>query len=190
MSLAESQRLLARLYTDAELRRRFFAAPEDVGVEWGLAAEEARALVSSREQVDRFAHALEKKHLREVRRLLPHTAALLAGELGELYSAYSASDRARSPPGGFRKILEDALRFAAVVERRTSDDLVRAVACYEAAWVRAGAPGFRFAARIFPYRMGEVLRRLDEGEEIQRAKRPSLHLWWRLGRLRHLGVPG
>lgn len=190
MSLAETQRLLARLYTDAELRRRFFAAPEDVGREWGLEADEARALASSRGQVDSFARALEKKYLRQVRHLLPKTAALLGGGLGELFSAYAAAERARRPPGGLHKIPEDARRFAAFVERRTEDELVRAVARFEAAWVRAHAPGFRFAAGVFPYRMGEVLRRLDEGEKTGPARRPSLHLWWRLGRLRHLGIPG
>lgn len=189
MSLADSQRLLARLYTDAELRRRFFAAPEDVGGEWGLAADEAKTLASSREQVETFARALEKKHLRQVRQLLPHTAALLGGEMGALYSAYAASERALRPPSGFGKIPEDALRFAAFVERRKADSLVRAVARFEAAWVRARVPGFRFAIRVFPFRMGEILRRLDKGEDIHTVKRPSLHLWWRTGRLNHLGVP-
>lgn len=190
MSLADSQRLLARLYTDATLCRRFFAAPEDVGQEWGLAADQALALASSRQQVDLFARALRKKHLRGVRHQLPCTAALLGGEMGELFSAYVEAERGRRPPGGFRKIPEDALRFAAFVQRRSTDELVRAVARFEATWVRAHAPGFRFAAAVFPYRMGEILRRLDGGEEVHRVRRLSLHLWWRSGRLRHLGVPG
>lgn len=38
-----------------------------------------------------------------------------------------------------------------------------------------GAPSFRFAIGVFPYRMGEILRWLDKGEEIGRGTRPSLH---------------
>lgn len=195
MSLADSQRLLAHLYTDATLRKRFFAAPEDVGQEWGLEAAEARALAPLRQQVAGFARTLTGKRLRGVRGLMPLTAQLLGerqvGErLDDLFSAYAQTERGRRPPEGFRKIPRDALRFAAFVDHQNTDELVRAVARFEATWVRAHAPGFRFAAAFFPYRMGEIVRRLEGGKEIDRVRRPSLHMWWRAGRPRHLSIPG
>lgn len=46
MSAAAVERLLARLYTDAALRRRFLAAPPRIAGAAGLDAEEARALAA------------------------------------------------------------------------------------------------------------------------------------------------
>jgi hypothetical protein len=118
---------------------------------------------SSREQVDRFARALEKKHLREVCQLLPHTAALLGSKMGGLYSVYAASERARSPPAGFAKTTEDALQFAAFLERRKADNLVRAVARFEAAWVRARGPQLPLRHRRFPLPHGRDLAVVGQG---------------------------
>ena len=62
MALAEIQSALARLYIDAMLRDRFFAAPLVVGEQLGLSADDARDLARiPRREIDQFAESLRHK---------------------------------------------------------------------------------------------------------------------------------
>jgi hypothetical protein len=64
MGLAQIQQVLARLYTDAALRERFFADPQRTGAELGLDAGEVHQLAHlSVQQVTFFARSLQRKRL-------------------------------------------------------------------------------------------------------------------------------
>lgn len=183
MSLAAEQHLLARLYTDAELRRRFFAEPQAVGQAEGLDPDAARGLASPRvrEQVETFARALVAKRLQSVRPLLPGTARLLGPKFAELFRVHAE----KFAPQGRRKIPQDALTFALKLrESEVFRQLPRhaaAVLAWEEAAIRAGDPEFRVALHFFRYGMPALLKALDDGHLGEPRRRLCWALWIRGG---------
>jgi hypothetical protein len=114
VALESVERALARLYTDAALRERFYAAPEPTAAELGLdAADLGRVLAVDRERVELFAESLVAKRFGEVRQLLPRAlAAFGEAALGERFAAFARDFL----PEGVHKHRADALAFAAALE--------------------------------------------------------------------------
>jgi hypothetical protein len=197
MGLAHWQDLLARLYTDAALRERFAADPQAVGREFGLGPEEAARLAElSTAQLRHFAASLVTKRRREVEKQLPLARrALREAVFAELFRRHAAAFH----PAGARKHRDDAVAFAAVLERaaRAGEigpawvaDLVR----YEAATLVMGDPSRLWAARRFRHSLVDLVRDGLEGGGAP-PSRTSLVLWFRLarrGRVRRLvlALPG
>jgi len=100
MELIEQQRLLARLYTDAETRRCWLAEPERFVQAFGVDGGTAQKLGA---QVEFFARSLQRKRLKAVIILLPATREAMSSKFDELFLEYS---RVPSPSG------EDAVGFA------------------------------------------------------------------------------
>ncbi len=111
MGLEAVELALARLYTDDRLRARFFAEPERVAVEIGLAPEDAeRLLAVDRSRIELFAESLRIKRFGEVRRLVPRTLAAIGEEaLRERFFEFARD----FTPEGVHKHHADALAFAA-----------------------------------------------------------------------------
>src|SRR4051812_12929079 len=107
MGLAESQRLLARLYTDGPLRARFAADPSAVAAEFGLSPGEAATLAAlPLDQVADFAGSLVRKRRGEVEPLLPLTPrALGPARLADLFRRHARAH----VPSGIRKHRDDAV---------------------------------------------------------------------------------
>lgn len=182
MSLVEIQRTLARLYTDATLRERFFGDPVGVGRELGLSDEEARELSRlPAQKVDSFADSLRAKRLLEVTKLLPMTNRILGGEFAAHFKTYAAD----YSPAGVKKHLGDALAFASYLEtkvRRASEhprwllDLLR----YEQARLKAADPARRVVAGLFRHDISRLVRSVARREETPAAeKRLTVAVWWR-----------
>ena len=110
MGLAEQQRLLARLYTDARIRGEFQADPRRVGGEFGLSPAESDSLAErSGEQIRRFAQMLRAKRFGEIQDLLPATLAALGDETSRrLFQEFALG----FAPRGIHKHREDAIAFA------------------------------------------------------------------------------
>lgn len=183
MSLAQTQSALARLYTDAALRERFFADPVSTAATLGLTTETAEQLARmSAAELTSFAHSLRAKRLNDLGKMLPLTRDALGQRFGELFSHYSA---APAPPGE-RKIQQDALSFANFLTRALELDgapatflldLVR----FEAACLAAAQPSPCLLARRLRHGVPELL------EGTMDEPRPTLAVWLRLserGRLR------
>ena len=130
MGLAQTQQVLAQLYTDTELRLRFFANPQAVGVELGLNGDEAQQLAEFAAYINTFANSLKWKRLGEVRELLPRTAKVLGKDFTALFWQYAETYL----PQGIKKHREDAIAFANYLEKTTSD-LVRDLVRYEKIWL-------------------------------------------------------
>jgi len=129
MGLAQTQQVLAQLYTNTNFRERFFANPQ-VGTEFELSADEAQQLAQSAQQINIFANSLKWKRLGEVRELLPRTAKVLGKDFTSFFWQYAETYL----PQGIKKHREDAIAFANFLEKTTSDlvaDLVR----YEKTWL-------------------------------------------------------
>ncbi|WP_435017727.1 hypothetical protein TA3x_005347 [Tundrisphaera sp. TA3] len=189
MGLAERQRLLARLATDAGLRDRFADDPAAATAELGLSPDDAGWLAAlSSGPLALFAGSLIAKRRGEVAKLLPGTArALGPARFSERFRRH-ASDR--PIPGGPRKHRDDALGFAATIGRDAGDPpWVADLARLEAGALRAHDPARRLAAVGLGHHPADLALALDSG--VLPGRRPTLILWVRPrrgGRLRRLVV--
>lgn len=192
MGLAETQKALARIYTDSDLRERFFADPQTVGQQLGLASDESARLAQiPAEQAAYFAASLLNKRIHEVAKLLPLSARLLGQQFRKLFREYAQTN----VPSGTKKHSEDAVGFVAYAERsQRLRDSAPAWAIellgYESEHLRAGRPKPHLRWRSFRYPVNEIARRLSKGEQVseQPETRPVLLLWFRPSRnarLRH-----
>lgn len=109
MGLRELQSALARLFTDAELRRRYQEDPRSVGTALGIGREEMEQwLALSSEQIANFSDGLLRKRLAAVRSLLPRSAKRLGHALDESFYAWAQT----VPSQGMDHHLRDAWIFA------------------------------------------------------------------------------
>jgi hypothetical protein len=153
MGLAQTQQVLAQLYTNSEFRERFFANPQVVGTELGLSGDEAETLAQlSAQEVNIFANSLKWKRLGEIRELLPRTAKVLGKNFTSLFWRYAETHL----PTGIKKHREDAIAFANFMTKMAQAeniepawvaDLVR----YEKTWLLTSEPGSRFQVCLFRY---------------------------------------
>ncbi|MBD1926632.1 hypothetical protein H6F74_10305 [Trichocoleus sp. FACHB-90] len=188
MGLAQTQQILAQLYTNSLLRSRFFANPQAVGEELGLNSDQAQQLAKlSAQQVNLFASSLKRKRLGEVRELLPLTHSVLGKGFAELFWRYAET----YIPTGIKKHLEDAIAFSAFVENVTQlesidppwvVDLVR----YEKAWLQAAEPSSRLTVCWFRYAIDKLARTVQQNETPVVLMQPAIAIWFRLSPRSHL----
>jgi hypothetical protein len=179
MGLAQTQQVLAQLYTNTELRERFSANPQVVGAELGLSLEEAQQLAKlSVREVNVFANSLKWKRLGEVRELLPRTAKVLGKNFTTLFWRYADTYL----PTGIKKHRQDAIAFANFIikvvpaeniELAWVSDLVR----YEKTWLLAYQNHSRLNVRWFRY----PIDKLASPEALHGVMmQPTIAVWWRL----------
>lgn len=192
MGLAETQKFLARLYTDAGLRRRFFADPLKTGEEFGLGRDDAQQLARlSARQVNFFADSLHAKRLQEVRDLLPLTVRALGARAASLFGDYAETNL----PRGISKHREDAAAFADYLAEGgalggADSEWVADLARYEKTWLKAADMTRGLIARRFRFAVNELARDVGRGDGPPALRRKTtLAAWFRLSpgrRLRHL----
>ncbi len=184
MGLAQTQEVLAQLYTNNDLRERFFANPQNIGAELGLSCDEAEKLAQlSAQEVNIFANSLKWKRLGEVRSQLPRTARALGKNFTALFWRYAQT----YVPKGIKKHREDAIAFANFIARVDQEedidppwisDLVR----YEKTWLLAYEPTSRLNVSWFRYPVG-----IPSAEGMKRQ--PTIAIWFRFSKrsqLRHI----
>lgn len=183
MGLAQTQQVLAQLYTNTEFRERFFANPQAVGTELGLSCDQVQQLAQlSAQEVNIFANSLKWKRLGEIRELLPRTAKVLGKNFNTLFWRYSETHL----PTGIKKHREDAIAFANFMIKVAQhenippawlDDLVR----YEKTWLLAYEPGSFLKICWLRYSVHRDF-----------TAQPTLAIWFRWSersQLRHIILP-
>lgn len=182
MGLAETQKALARLYTDAGLRERFFADPLKTGAELGLGSEDVRQLARlSSQQVDFFAGSLHAKRLQEVGGLLPLTVRALGGRAASLFRDYAETNL----PAGVGKHRADAAAFADYLAQSgalkgSGAEWVAELARYEKTWLEAADMRRGVIARRFRVAINELAREVASGHTRPTLNhRTTLALWFR-----------
>lgn len=176
MSFRKQQDLLARLFTDKELRLAFLSQPEKIGAEHGLSAEEIAELsVILPEELDFFAESLFFKRLREVEKLLPLTRKFLGSDFAVKFREFSACYN----PQTVKKHLEDSVRFCQFLQNDLNDDVARNIARYEGTKMKFFGYGKRFAFCFLDYDMKEISSgNFQLKEKIRRAK--TVAIWCRI----------
>ena len=195
MGLAQIQRLLAQLYTDATLRERFLRDRQAVADAFALSAEEVQQVSQlSAGQLTFFAHSLQRKRLNAVGKLLPLTKRALGGHFADLFAQHAVT----FVPRGARRSRADAMGFADYVEEIAHRDgleppWVIELLRYEAARLTAVDPRSRCTIRWFRRPIGRLVRQVRQGERVpSSSRRPTIALWLRLsprGRLWHVILP-
>ena len=178
MGLKETQAALARLLTETELRERFFAAPESGGAELGLDAGETRQMQAlTAWKVGEMARSLQSKRRSEIAKMLPRTCELLENNFGPIFRRFAAD----FTPCGVNKHREDALRFAAFLQR---SEALRNAPVWRRDLLRSEAAGLQFKGRKFMmarlfFHDAQAMRDADpETPELPFA--PHLIVWFRL----------
>ena len=186
MALAQTQALLARLFTDDDLRREFFEAPIAVAMRFGLSMHDTERLAGiDRRETEVFAQSLIGKRALYARRALPLTARALGDRFDALFrqaiggAAREATNRS------------DAAALTAFLDRRAAKcelepPWVADLARFELAFIDAGRSGAALFFRAFDFDIASLAQALARGEEISPARRRTFGVWARAprGRLR------
>lgn len=182
MGLAEVQRTLARLYTDARMRERFFGDPVAVGRELGLDEAEAGLLARlSASEVKRFSDSLHNKRLSGVAKLMPLTQRALQGRFNAHFMRYADAN----PYKGDGNYFDDAQAFASYLEEKLREERVGSgwtldLLRFERARISAADPARRVVMRYFRHDISRLVRSLARREpQPAVVKRPTVAVWWR-----------
>ncbi|MGD9657391.1 MAG: hypothetical protein AB7U61_07080 [Methylocystis sp.] len=186
MALAETQALLARLFTDDELRREFFETPVGVASRFGLSADQAQCLASlDRRETEAFAQSLIGKRALYVRKALPLTARAL----GDGFDALVREAIRGRESGGKRRT--DAAALVALLESSLAQRILAPawivdLARFELAFIESGGSGPALILRRFDFDVASIAASLARGETVNAIRRRNLGVWARppRGRLR------
>lgn len=186
MALAETQALLARLFTDEDLRREFFESPIAVAPRFGLSMHETQRLASiDRREMEAFAQSLIGKRALYARKALPLTAQAL----GERFDALLREAIRGVTQGG--KSRTDAAALVALLQTHAAQrDLEPAwaadLARFELAFIDAGHSGAALILRRFDVDVASIANALARGEEVNAVRKKTFGVWARppRGRLR------
>ncbi len=182
MSLADTQRLIALLATDASLRTQLLSDPLAVAARYGVDAKTAQTLAKEiAEEIERFARSLIGKRRNEVCKLLPRTKRVLGNCFDDLFRLYAKT----TLPNGTKKHLQDAVQFADFLHTKLAAEKqiplwIAELARYEASWLEVRTHpcllirGFRALTKETAH--------LEANPSLNPALRPrrTLALWLRL----------
>jgi hypothetical protein len=175
MGLAQTQQVLAQLYTNSELRKRFFANPQTVGAELGLSECETEQLSRlSVQEVNVFANSLKWKRLGEVRELLPRTARVLGKNFTTLFWRYAETHLLQD----IKKHREDAIAFANFIAKVAQQEgidpaWVSDLARYEKTWLLVYELQHGLQVCWFRYPVGSL------GSTDMNLSQLTIAVWWR-----------
>jgi hypothetical protein len=174
MGLMRTQALLARLFTDAKLRRAFFEDPRGAARGFGLSEEEAETLAAlDRREVEQFARSLLGKRALDARKVLPLTTRALGEDFDRLL--FEAIDG----PSSAERHRGDAAALTRLLAFRGEPAWIGDLARFEMAFVSAARPGALILLRRFAWPVDEIARQLLAGARPQAAPHRRFGLWLR-----------
>lgn len=183
MSLLDVQNLLARIFTDEDLRLRFLSEPEKIGVENNLSAseiEQIRQILP--EQINFFAGSLFYKRLHEVEKLLPLTRKTLETEFEKYFREFAN----QFLPQTIKKHLEDAIEFVEFLQSKKIEPVwAKDLARFEGARLLFNNSGKRFLLKKFDFDVRKIIREISPaGAKAQRdfSERKTYAVWLRIGK--------
>ncbi|HQU83691.1 MAG TPA: hypothetical protein PKY59_11220 [Pyrinomonadaceae bacterium] len=183
MSLREQQNLLARLYTDKNLREKFFAEPKNIGFEFDLTQKEINEIVEiAPQELNFFAESLFWKRLREAEKFLPFTKEILKVDFQIKFKEFSQNFN----PQSVKKHLEDAIEFCGFLQKCEVSEIAKNIAAYESAKISFYGYGKSFSFCKLNYDLRKYFR--GESAEIL-LKRRKFAIWIKIGnKTRHFFI--
>lgn len=180
MGLKEQQDLLARLYTDSVIQRRFTRETETVSVEFGLTAHEAYDISAiASEEMKFFSDSLFWKRFREVQKLLPLTTRTIGPALQNRFREFSTG----SKPISVKKHLEDTLGFAEQLLRdQALSPVVKDVVKFERTRLKQNAGDRRISVCRLGYDIRPMLTQTSVDDVNILRKRAGIAVWLRAGK--------
>lgn len=173
MGLRETQALLARLFTDAGLRRAFFEDPQAAARGLGLSGDDARTLAAlDRREVEDFARCLLGKRALDAGKVLPLTARALGEDFDRLLF-----EAIEGPPSRERHRGDAAALARLLAARKLNPAWTGDLARFEMAFVTAARPGVFL--RRFDWPINDVARQLLAGAHVDVAPRRRFGIWFR-----------
>jgi len=181
MELAATQKFLARIFTDSQLRTRFYADPVHVGAEFGLSPAAARTLADVPEnQVHEFSKSVRRQRLDAVSRLLPCSVKCLGTSFGEAFREYVLANALPSESHSWR----DAINFNRFFQQWSVSHRVprwqRELLAYESDRLEFTHDHSRLNWRFSFFPGHRTARRVEAGEVPAKVwPVPGLRVFWR-----------
>ena len=186
MGLAETQALLARLFTDEGLRREFFESPVAVAARLGLSMHDTQRLAAlDRRETEALARSLIGKRALYARKALPLTARALGdrfdGLLREAIRGRAGDGKSPSDAAALVTLLEERL-----ARREIEPPWIVDLARFERAFIDSGRAGSALVLRRFYFDVAAIAASLARGEDVSATRKPTFGVWARAprGRLR------
>jgi|SRR5215213_542430 len=182
MSLQDVQNLLARIFTDEDLRLRFLAEPEKTGAENNLSdAEIIQIKQLLPEQINFFADSLFYKRLREVEKFLPLTRKVLNKDFEKYFREFANQFQ----PQTIKKHLADAIEFAEFLQPKKIEPVwAKDLARFEQTRLSFNNSEKRFLLKRFDFDIREILKEISRAGAKARSdfpKRKTFAVWLRIG---------
>ncbi len=176
------QNFLARIYTDENLRREFFDAPQNIGKINNLSETEIAELSEILPaELNFFAESVVWKRLRETEKLLPLTGEILAESFVKLFREFAPTFNVPSD----KKALEDAVAFTGFLQQKVLTNLARNAAKFERSKLifYSGKKDFVFAK--FDFDIRELASRANEKRIAQTdfKSRKTFAVWLRFSKM-------
>jgi hypothetical protein len=180
MGLAEIQNVLARLYTDSELRGRFIKDGLTVGRELGLDEKEAELFSQiSSDELSFFSDSLVWKRLNEVEKLLPLTRKILGEQFKELFQTFAPTYN----PHKIKKHLEDAIAFCDYLQKSTATDWVLDLIRLEQSRLEFNGMNRKIIVKRFRYDVFEITKKSAREETFESIRKKNwIGIWLRFKR--------
>lgn len=181
MSLSETQNLLVRLYTDADLRRRFLADAETIGRENNLTEQEiaeiARLLPA---ELNSFAETLFRKRLGAVEKTLSLTRKALGRKFELCFREFDREFHSASD----RKHIALSIAFARFLESKTLEPAWAIDAArFESAQLEFYGLSRKFVVRSFDQDIRLVIEGIYRGNlSLDFERRKTRAVWLRIGK--------
>ncbi|HEX8367030.1 MAG TPA: hypothetical protein VF604_00550 [Pyrinomonadaceae bacterium] len=182
MSLLDVQNLLARIFTDEDLRLQFLSEPEKTGAENNLNEAEIEQIKQILpEQINFFADSLFYKRLREVEKFLPLTRKVLNKEFEKYFREFAN----QFLPQTIKKHLEDAIEFGGFLQSKKIEPFwIKDLAKFEGSRLSFNNSKKRFLLKRFDFDIREILKEISrEGAPAQSdfPKRKTYSVRLRIG---------
>ncbi len=179
MSLHQQQNFLAKLYTNAELRRDFLSEPNIIGAENNLNEQEIAEIAEIMpEDLNFFADSLFWKRLREVEKFLPITQRVLGEDFTTLFREFAQSYN----PQTVKKHLEDSFEFSKYLQKQEVSEFVKNVLKFEQSKLLFFGYGRRFVFCKLDFDIRKINHKDTETLGLNLKKRKTIAVWSRIGR--------
>ena len=179
MSLQKQQNFLAKLYTNAELRRAFSFDSEQIGTQHDLNKSEIAEIAEIMpEELNFFAESLFWKRLREVEKFLPITQRILGEGFTNLFRQFAKNFN----PQTVKKHLEDSTEFCKFLQIQNVSEIAKNAAKFEQSKLEFFGYGKRFVFCKLDFDVRKISLQANDLQNEDLPRKTKIAVWVRAGK--------